>query len=154
MRDSPAEITVVPGDARTSLASEPPQKFVVLAVDAFSGDAIPLHLLTTQALQLYLQHLKPNGILAFHVSNQYLNLPPQLALLAQSAHLEVRNVVTGEEDARGEFRAEWVLMTYDPTFFTQPEVASFADQIQIKPNLRLWTDDYSSLLPILQSGSR
>ena len=154
MRDSPAEITVVPGDARTSLASEPPQKFDVLAVDAFSGDAIPLHLLTTQALQLYLQHLKPNGILAFHVSNQYLNLPPQLALLAQSAHLEVRNVVTGEEDARGEFRAEWVLMTYDPTFFTQPEVASFADQIQIKPNLRLWTDDYSSLLPILQSGSR
>jgi hypothetical protein len=152
MRDSSAEITVVPGDARTSLASEPPQQFDVLAVDAFSGDAIPLHLLTTQALQLYLRHLKRNGILAFHVSNQYLDLPPQLALLAQSAHLDVRNVVTDGEDARGEFRAEWILMTYDPTFFTQPELTSVANRVSVKPGLRLWTDDYSSLLPILRTG--
>jgi hypothetical protein len=156
IRDSFAEITVVPGDARTSLAAElaadNPQRFDVLAVDAFSGDAIPLHLLTTQALQLYLRHLAPNGILAFHVSNQYLDLPPQLALLAKSAHLEVRNVITGSFDARGEFRAEWVLMTYDPTFFTQSDIGPNADQIYTKPNLRLWTDDYSSLLPILQPG--
>ena len=152
MRDSSAEITVVPGDARTSLASEPPQRFDVLAIDAFSGDAIPLHLLTTQALQLYLRHLTPTGILAFHVSNQYLDLPPQIALLAQNAHLEVRNVITSSEDARGEFRAEWILMTYDPTFFTQPELASAADRVDIKPSLRLWTDDYSSLLPILIPG--
>jgi hypothetical protein len=152
MRDSSAEITVVPGDARTSLASEPPQRFDVLAIDAFSGDAIPLHLLTTQALQLYLRHLTPTGILAFHVSNQYLDLPPQIALLARSAHLEVRNVITSSEDARGEFRAEWILMTYDPTFFTQPDLASAADRVDIKPTLRLWTDDYSSLLPILIPG--
>jgi hypothetical protein len=152
IRDSFAEITVIPGDARTSLAAEPPQRFDVLAIDAFSGDAIPLHLLTTQALQLYLSHLAPNGILAFHVSNQYLDLPPQVALLGNSAHLEVRNVITGSFDARGEFRAEWVLMTYDPTFFAQPEVASFADRVYIKPNLRVWTDDYSSLLPLLQPG--
>jgi spermidine synthase len=156
LRDSNAQITIVPGDARTSLAAEldagNPQRFDVLAIDAFSGDAIPLHLLTAQALQLYLRHLTPNGILAFHVSNQYLDLPPQLALLARSAHLEARNVITNSVDARGEFRAEWVLMTSDPTFFTQPELASFADQIYIKPSLRLWTDEYSSLLPILQPG--
>jgi len=154
LRDSTAEITIVPGDARTSLAQElaanNPQRFDVLAIDAFTGDAIPLHLLTTQALDLYLRHLTPNGILAFHVSNQYLDLPQQVALLAQSAHLEARNVITSSVDARGEFRAEWVLMTSDPTFFTQPELASSADQIYIKPNLRLWTDDYSSLLPILR----
>jgi hypothetical protein len=158
IRDSFAEITIVPGDARTSLAAElnasQPQHFDVLAIDAFSGDAIPLHLLTTQALELYLQHLTPTGILAFHVSNQYLDLAPQLALLAKNAHLEVRNVSTGSFDARGEFRASWVLMTYDPTFFNQPEVASFADQIPSKPNLRLWTDDYSSLLPVLQPTGR
>jgi hypothetical protein len=156
LRDSPAEITIDPGDARTSLAAEldagNAQRFDVLAIDAFSGDAIPLHLLTAQALDLYLRHLTPKGILAFHVSNQYLDLPPQLALLAQSAHLEARNVITSSVDARGEFRAEWVLMTSDPTFFAQPELASSADQIYIKPNLRLWTDDYSSLLPILQPG--
>jgi hypothetical protein len=158
IRDSFAEITIVPGDARTSLTAElnanQPQRFDVLAVDAFSGDAIPLHLLTTQALELYLRHLTPTGILAFHVSNQYLDLAPELALLARNAHLEVRNVSTGSFDARGEFRASWVLMTNDPTFFNQPEVASFADQIPVKPTLRRWTDDYSSLLPILQPTGR
>jgi SAM-dependent methyltransferase len=154
LRDSPATITVVPGDARTSLAAElaanSPQRFDVLAIDAFSGDAIPLHLLTAEAIQLYLQHLAPNGILVFHVSNQYLDLAPELALLADSAHLQVRDVITGSNDARGEFRAEWVLMTADPTFFTRSEIVSMADPIYVKPGLRLWTDDYSSLLPILQ----
>ncbi len=152
LRDSPAAITVVPGDARTSLTSEPPQHFDILAIDAFSGDAIPLHLLTTQAIQLYLRHMTPNGILVFHVSNQYLDLPPELALLAEASHLQVRNVITGSNEARAEFRAEWVLMTADPTFFAQPEIATLADQIYVKPHLRLWTDDYSSLLPILQTG--
>lgn len=152
LRDSPAAITVVPGDARTSLTSEPPQHFDILAIDAFSGDAIPLHLLTTQAIQLYLRHMTPNGILVFHVSNQYLDLPPELALLAKASHLQVRNVITGSNEARAEFRAEWVLMTADPTFFTLPEIAALADPIYVKPHLRLWTDDYSSLLPILQTG--
>ena len=154
IRDTLARVTVVPGDARTSLAAElasgSPQRFDVLAIDAFSGDAIPLHLLTREALQLYLSHLTPNGILAFHVSNQYLDLAPELALLARSAHLEVRDIITSSADARGEFRAEWVLMTSDPTFFPQPELSGFADPIFIKPGLRLWTDDYSSLLPIFQ----
>ncbi|MEG9434945.1 fused MFS/spermidine synthase [Edaphobacter sp. HDX4] len=154
LRDSPAKITVVPGDARTSLASEPPQRFDVLAIDAFSGDAIPLHLLTAEAIQLYLRHLAPDGILAFHVSNQYLDLPPELALLAENAHLQSRNVVTGSNQARGEFRAEWVLMTADPAFFDRNEIASLADHIHRRPHLRLWTDDYSSLLPILQTGDQ
>ncbi|HTH53770.1 MAG TPA: fused MFS/spermidine synthase, partial [Edaphobacter sp.] len=152
LRDSHAAITITPGDARTSLATEPPQNFDILAVDAFSGDAIPLHLLTTQAIQLYLHHLKPNGILAFHVSNQYLDLAPELSLLADSAHLQARDVITGSAESRGEFRAEWVLMTANPHLFDQPEMIGFADQIYVKPGLRLWTDDYSSLLPILQTG--
>lgn len=152
LRNSPATITVVPGDARTSLVSEPPQNFDVLAIDAFSGDAIPLHLLTREALQLYLRHLAPKGILAFHVSNQYLDLAPELALLAASAHLQARDVITGSNQARGEFRAEWVLMTPDSAFFDRNEIASLADPIYIKPHLRLWTDDYSSLLPVLQPG--
>jgi SAM-dependent methyltransferase len=152
LRDSPAAITIVHGDARTSLAAEPPQKFDVLAIDAFSGDAIPLHLLTTQALKLYLRHMAPDGILAFHVSNQYLDLAPELALLAQSANLMARDVITGSNQARGEFRAEWVLMTADPSFFDREEIATLADPIYVKPHLRLWTDDYSSLLPVLQTG--
>jgi MFS family permease len=156
LRDSHADITIIPGDARTSLAAESdsgsPQRFDVIAIDAFSGDAIPLHLLTTQAIQLYRNHLTPNGILVFHVSNQYLDLAPQLALQAGAAHLEVRDVITGSSEARGEFRAEWILMTADPTFFDRPEIASLADPVYIRPHLRVWTDDYSSLLPILQPG--
>ncbi len=82
IRESGAQVDVVPGDARTSLEHQPPQNFDVLVVDAFTGDAIPLHLLTTQALALYRRHLAPGGIIAFHVSNQHVNLGPPIALVA------------------------------------------------------------------------
>lgn len=152
LRDSGAAITVIPGDARTSLAKERPQRFDVLVVDAFSGDAIPLHLLTTEAIQLYLNHLAPNGILAFHISNQYLDLAPELKLLAEAAHLEVRDFSSAVNNERGEFRADWVLMTADPTFFSQHEINWSAEGLTARPGLRLWTDDYSSLLPLLELG--
>jgi hypothetical protein len=153
LRDSPATVTIVPGDARTSLAHEPPQQFDVLIIDAFSGDAIPLHLLTAEAMQLYLSHLKPTGILVVHVSNQYLDLAPEITLLGASAHLEVRDVNSPSNDERGEYRAEWVLMTGDPTFFSSPEVSPYTEPIIPRPGLRLWTDDYSSLLPLLRLGA-
>jgi hypothetical protein len=156
LRDSGATTSIVPGDARTSLTTElannQQQNFDILIVDAFSGDAIPLHLLTIEAIQLYISHLKPTGILAFHVSNQYLDLAPELGLLGAAAHLDVRDFASAPKDDRGEFRAEWVLMTADPTFFNQHEIAFSADRIPAMPGLRLWTDDYSSLLPLLQLG--
>ena len=82
IRDSGAQVSIVEGDARTSLAEEPAQGFNVLVVDAFSGDAIPLHLLTTQALELYRRHLAPGGIVAFHISNRHVDLEAPIALLA------------------------------------------------------------------------
>ena len=87
LRDSPAQITIIPGDGRSLPRTRSPQQFDVLVIDAFSGDAIPLHLLTTQAIALYQRHLAPGGILAFHVSNQYVDLAPEIALLAANAHL-------------------------------------------------------------------
>ena len=150
LRDSPAAITFAEGDARTSLAAEPSQHFDVIVVDAFSGDAIPLHLLTTQAIELYRRHLTPDGILAFHVSNQYLDLAPELAQLARSANMQSRLINTPPVDVNGEFRAEWVLLTANPTFFDQPEVAAVAKPIPLRHDLRVWTDDYSTLLPILR----
>ena len=74
LRESPAHVDVVRGDARLSLEREPDQRFNVLAVDAFTGDSVPIHLLTSQAFQLYFGHLAPNGVVAVHVSNRYLNL--------------------------------------------------------------------------------
>jgi spermidine synthase len=152
LRDSPAQITFADGDARASLTREAPQNFDVLVVDAFSGDAIPLHLLTTQALALYQRHLAPGGILAFHVSNQYLDLAPEIAQLASSAHMQARLVESSPVESRGEYRATWVLLSNSPTFFTLPEIAAAATPIPSVPGLRPWTDDYSSLLPILQLG--
>jgi hypothetical protein len=152
LRDSGAHITYADGDARASLTRECPQSFDVLAVDAFSGDAIPLHLLTTEALVLYKKHLAPNGILAFHVSNQYLDLAPEITLLATSAGMKAELVESSPDAARGAFRSTWVLLTASPTFFTQPEIAAATQPMPTVPRLRLWTDDYSSVLPIVQLG--
>jgi hypothetical protein len=151
IRESGASyIDVIPGDARTTLARSAPQNFDVLVIDAFSGDAIPLHLLTSQALALYRQHLAPNGILAFHVSNQHVDLGPPIALLAANAGMQARRVSSLSNDARGEFNATWILVSNDEAFFAQPELAAHAFAIETKPNQRIWTDDYSALLPVLR----
>jgi hypothetical protein len=152
LRDSGARITYADGDARASLTREAPQSFDVLAIDAFSGDAIPLHLLTTEALALYKKHLAPSGILAFHVSNQYLDLAPEITLLATSAGMKAELVESSPNAARGAFRSTWVLLTTSPTFFTQPEIAAATQPMPTLPGLKVWTDDYSSLLPIVQLG--
>ena len=149
MRDSAAQVDSVEGDARSTLAGEPPMGFDVLVIDAFSGDAIPLHLLTAQAMNLYKRHLAPGGILAFHISNQHVDLEPEIALLARDAGMDVRRVSTLENQQRGEFTATWMLATDNAAFFAQPEVAERARQPVEDPKARLWTDDYSSLLPLI-----
>ena len=150
LRDSAAQLTIADGDARTSLTREAPQRFDVLAVDAFSGDAIPLHLLTTEAISLYKKHLAPDGIIAIHVSNQYLNLAPEIAQLAIASNMQSRLIERPGDDATGAYRSTWVLLSNSPTFFNRPEVAAVAQETPTTPRLRPWTDDYSSLLPILQ----
>jgi hypothetical protein len=150
MRDSGARLSVVDGDGRTSLASEPPQDFNVLVVDAFSGDAIPIHLLTTPALALYRRHLAPGGIIAFHVSNRHVDLEPPIALLAQSAGTRAAVVSTPANEERGEFAATWILLSDNAEFFAQPAVVRAARQPETLPGLRPWTDDFSSLLPVLR----
>ena len=150
IRESGAQVSIVEGDARTSLARESPQNFNVLVVDAFSGDAIPLHLLTAEALGLYRRHLAPGGILAFHISNQHVDLEPAIALLAQSAGMKAMRVSSAANSDRGEFSAYWVLVSGNAAFFAQPQVAAAGKPPMLKPGLRLWTDDYSSLLPLLR----
>ena len=149
IRESQAQVTIVEGDARTSLAHERPQRFDVLAIDAFSGDAIPIHLLTTQAVALYKNQLAPGGILAFHISNQHVDLEPEIALLAQNAGLSVGRVSTFENEPRGEFTATWMLATSNDAFFSIPEVQSAVRPAVLDPRVHLWTDDYSSLMPLI-----
>ena len=159
-RDTPAHVSLVPGDARLSLAAEPPQGFDVLAIDAFSGDSIPTHLLTREALALYRHHLAPGGILAFHISNQYLDLAPVLARLAEFTQTSSGSaMVAGEidnapNDARGESLASWVLLTERAGFFNAPALGGVVQPIRTEPGVALWTDQYVSLLPILRWSGR
>ncbi|MGC1463660.1 MAG: fused MFS/spermidine synthase [Terracidiphilus sp.] len=150
LRDSAATISVVEGDARTSLAVQPPQNFDVLVIDAFSGDAIPLHLLTTQAVALYKHHLAPGGILAFHISNQHVDLAPEIALLAEAANMKAMRVSSAANSETGAFSSTWMLLTDNAEFFSLPAVASHVREPVENPNVHLWTDDYSSLLALLR----
>ena len=150
------EHPVVLGDARLSLENElksGPDNFDVLAVDAFSGDAIPVHLLTREAFTLYWKHLKPDGVLAVHVSNRYLSLAPVVALGAAEDHKTARmvNFATDDRNDKEESDSDWVLVTSRPGFFEQPELkVDYIHNIDPIPNLRMWTDDYSNLYKILR----
>jgi len=153
LRDSPATIDVVMGDARLSLAAEPPQRFDVLAIDAFTGDAIPVHLLTSQALELYRQHLKPGGIVAFHVSNRFLDLAPVVQQLADAAGLRTAFISSDDDTRRDLDSADWVLVTANDDFLLNAAVARANQAIPIPPGLHPWTDDYNSLLPVLRTSA-
>jgi hypothetical protein len=154
LHDSAARTDVVLGDARLSLAAEPPQRFNVIVIDAFSGDAIPVHLLTREALALYRRHLESGGILVFHVSNQYVDLEPVVAAVAKDAGLYALSVHSHGDEQNGLYFADWILVTTNQAFLSQPEVVNNAYPTPLRADLRLWTDNYSSLLPLLKWYSK
>ena len=149
LADSPARIERVAGDARLALEREPAQQFDVLAVDAFSGDSVPAHLLTTQALDLYLRHLRDGGIVAFHVTNRFLDLPPVVERIAAERGLAVALVHDDAED--GHLRAtDWVLVARDAATLQRPGIAGATRPITPLPGLRAWTDDFNNLFSVLK----
>jgi len=148
LRDSAAQIKVVLGDARRSLETEQPEKFDVLAVDAFSGDSIPVHLLTREAFALYFRHLKPNGILAVHISNKYLNLEPVVYAAAERLKKKAYRFDNPPDAHRGIHHATWVLVASPQVFAVQEQITSAGTAVS-GPE-QLWMDDYSSLLRVLK----
>ncbi len=148
---SRAQIEIVPGDARISLEGEPWQNFDVLLVDAFSGDAIPVHLLTRESFELYFRHLKPDGLLAMHVSNKFLNLAPVVEAAARVLGAQTKSITNDADKKNDIYTATWVLVYRNRAApqGTQDESAlphwSRSD-IVVEP----WRDDYSSLFPILR----
>jgi spermidine synthase len=154
LSESDASIQIVLGDARVSLASELSEQFDVLAVDAFSGDAIPVHLLTAQAFALYRRHLKPAGILAIHVTNRYLDLAPVVQQQADHAGLQAVLIISGSDPTRSIARADWVLVSGNTDFLLLPELAAARQNVSGLKGLRLWNDDYNSLLPVVRWKKR
>ncbi len=149
LRDCKARHDVAMGDARLSLERESPEHFDVLAVDAFSSDSIPVHLLTRQAMDVYYRHLQPDGILAVHISNRYLDLAPVLAGEVSSMGKVARVVDTEDDESQDVFGATWVLITTPPADFDDGDFNG-STPLAVKRTVRLWTDDYSNLFQILK----
>ncbi len=145
LENSPATIEIVLGDARLSMEREAPQAFDILVLDAFSGDAIPVHLLTREAFGLYRTHLKEGGVLAVHISNRHLDLGPVVAGLA--AHYGMRTV---EIYRPAPSISRWMLVTENEAFLRDKAVQKAAEdgRTTFRP-VRMWTDQYSNLFEIL-----
>ena len=147
--DSKGKVEIVLGDARLSMEREAPQNYDVLAVDAFSSDAIPVHLLTQEAFALYFRQLQPGGVLAVHISNKHLDLAPIVEMAARSEGKRAVVIDTDDDDDNGVFGATWVLVSTRASFFDYPFIRRAAKPV--KPiALRMWTDDYSNLFQILK----
>lgn len=148
LADAPTKVEVVMGDARLSLEREAPQNYDLLAVDAFSGDAIPLHLLTLEALDLYLKHLAPNGVLAVHVSNKFLNLPPVVERAAHARGLSA--VMARDLDDEGSIASDWILLARHKQILDAEQIKAIVVPIATRPEWRPWTDDHVDLLRVLR----
>ena len=149
LRDSQAEVDVVEGDARLALDREPDQQFDVLVLDAFSGDSIPIHLLTREAFTTYFRHLKPDGLLAAHVSNQYLDIGSVVERMGlEFAKQAVVVESPGDNESRS-LPAIWVLLTSSHAFLDNPRLKVFTGPAS-KPAADVWTDDYSDLFRVLK----
>jgi SAM-dependent methyltransferase len=147
--DSGASIEHVLGDARLSLEREPPQNYDLLVIDAFSSDSIPVHLITREALAVYLRHMKPGGVIAFHLTNRFLHLAPVVKRIAGEHDLQVALIADDAEDSELA-RTDWVLVTRDQALLERPEIIEYVSEIESIPGLRVWTDDFNNLFQILK----
>jgi len=155
LNDSLAKVEVVMGDARISLEREltsgRAQNFDVLVIDAFASDSIPLHLLTGEAMDIYLRHLRsPQSVLVFHISNRTLDLLPVLAGLAQQHQLQLERILVNNPRGEAELPSSWVLMAADPTVLNLAALTEHSSPVKLLGPPRFWSDDYSNLLQLLR----
>src|SRR5262245_56207140 len=145
-----AVVDVVLGDARLSMEREQPQQYDVIVLDAFSGDAIPTHLLTQEAFAIYRRHLADDGVLLAHVSNRYVDLHPVVHKLAESIGLQTLFIDTPPDPSSYTRIAHWVLCTNNQAVLGLPIVQATAYWPPHSPRISLWTDDHASLLEVIR----
>jgi len=150
LRDSKARISFELGDARLTLERQPPQNLDLLAVDAFSSDSIPVHLLTIEAFELYFRHLKADGVLAVHISNRHLYLEPVVAAAAEKLGKDAVLIESPSDRANEIFLARWVLLVNRGVFQQLPDVEEAGEPATTLARVKLWTDSYSSLFAVLK----
>ena len=149
LADSEAHIETPLGDARLTLEREPAADLDILAVDAFSSDAIPVHLITSEALALYAKHLRPGGVVAFHVTNRFLDLVPVVAGIAAANGMQAVWIRDDGESALAS-RSDWVLVSNNRALLASTRIADAATPIEVHKEWRVWTDDFNNLFEVLR----
>jgi hypothetical protein len=151
LRDTPAKVEVAMGDARLSLESEASQQFDILVMDAFSGDSVPVHLITREAFRIYFRHLKPGGILAVNITNTYLNLEPVMERAAAAVDKVAYSYdYKADPDDAVCFSCAWALIMDRRAWEAQPTLHSKARLLPRARRFRTWTDDFSNMFGILK----
>ena len=150
LKDSASKVEVRIGDARLTLEREAPQGYDLIAVDAFSSDAIPVHLLTREAFAVYARHLRPGGVLAVHISNRYLDLAPVVKAGADPLGFDARIVDSDGDDEKEIYGSTWVVLSQDGRLFRAAAFENNADVAALEPKSIPWTDDFSNLFRILK----
>ncbi len=151
LRGCSADRRLYMGDGRLVLEKMPDENLDFLAMDAFTSDAVPVHLLTKEAYAIYSRHLKPNGVLAINISNQYLDLAPVVAQAA--ADLGWSGIVVYDDGYEQPYyyASTWTLVTRDPSIFQHHNFDSADyERLNPRPGFRAWTDDYSNIIQILK----
>lgn len=156
LRDSPAQIELALGDGRLSLEREPSQQFDLLAIDAFSGDAIPMHLLTREAMATYVRHLRSDGVLVFQATNRFVDIAPVLERLAAEFGFHAALISDAPDNQHSTTHDYWISHT-DQIVITRNETLLAGDALRgvlqplvPRPEFRVWTDDYYNLLRVLK----
>ena len=154
LSESPAQTEVILGDGRLSLERETPQQYDVIAVDAFSGDAIPMHLITREALAIYVRHLKPHGVIAFQATNRFVDIAPVVERLAAEFGMTAVLITDYPSNANGEdfwlSSTDQILVTRNRAVLQHERIASVAEPIKRRPGFPVWTDDFNNLLTVLK----
>jgi spermidine synthase len=154
LQDTAARTELVMGDGRLSLEREPPRGYDVLGIDAFSGDSIPMHLVTREAMALYVKHIKPDGVIVFQATNRFVDLLPVVKRLAAELGMEAVNVAdTPEGDDGPEYwysSTDQIIVTRNKKLLAAPAIADAAEPIEDRPELPTFTDSHHNLLRILK----
>jgi SAM-dependent methyltransferase len=152
--DSSGKIEIVLGDGRLSLEREPPRQYDMLGIDAFSGDSIPMHLVTREAMAIYLKHLKPEGVIVFQATNRFIDLLPVVKALAAEHGMQAVNISDAPAfDSGPEYwysATDQIIVTRNKQVLNHHLIAEVADVIDLKPGLPVFTDSHHNLLKILK----
>lgn len=149
LSDSPAKVRTVTGDARLSLAREPREsKYDVIVLDAFSGDAVPVHLLTLEAFELYREHLAEGGVIVAHLSNLHLHLYPPVRVVTHQLGMSAVLLATLMEETP--YPSEWLIISTDTRFLDTLRSAPAYRDWPVPQHLKAWTDDHAPLFPVLR----